>query len=103
MANAMIQGGITMKVEVLEKVADVSAAAAQLGAEVGRVKEAIADAVDDGISAAKRAVKQGRHAAEDLVDDTEYQVKQHPFRVLGVSLVIGLGLGAVIGFLLAGK
>jgi ElaB/YqjD/DUF883 family membrane-anchored ribosome-binding protein len=65
------------------------------------VKEAVVDAVDNGIVAAKRAVKQGRRAAEDLVDDTEYRVKQHPFSALGVSLGVGLGLGAAVGLLLA--
>jgi ElaB/YqjD/DUF883 family membrane-anchored ribosome-binding protein len=90
-----------MKAEVLDKVADVSAAAVQLGAEVERVKGAVADAVEDGINTAKRAVKQGRRAAEDLVDDAEYRVKQHPLSALGVSFGIGLGLGAVIGVLLA--
>jgi ElaB/YqjD/DUF883 family membrane-anchored ribosome-binding protein len=89
-----------MKAEALEKVIDVGATAAQLGAGVGRAKEAVADAVEDGISTAKRAVKQGRRAAEDLIDDAEYQVKQHPMSALGVSFGIGLGLGAVIGALL---
>ena len=36
-----------MKDEVLDKVTDIGAAAAQLGAGVGRVKEAVADAVED--------------------------------------------------------
>ena len=90
-----------MKAEVLEKVIDAGAAAAQLGAGVGRVKETVADAVEDGIGAAKRVVKQGRRAAEDLVDDAEYQVKQRPLSAVGVSFGIGLGLGAVIGLLLA--
>jgi ElaB/YqjD/DUF883 family membrane-anchored ribosome-binding protein len=90
-----------MKAEVLDKVTDVGGAAAQLGTEVGRVKEAVADAVEDGISAAKRAIKQGRRAAEDLVDDAEYQVKQRPLSAVGVSFGIGLGLGAVIGIPLA--
>jgi ElaB/YqjD/DUF883 family membrane-anchored ribosome-binding protein len=90
-----------MKAEVLEKVIDAGATAAQLGAGVGRAKEAVADTVEDGINTAKRAVKQGRRAAEDLVDDAEYQVKQHPLSTVGVSFGIGLGLGAVIGMLLA--
>jgi ElaB/YqjD/DUF883 family membrane-anchored ribosome-binding protein len=90
-----------MKADVFEKVMDVGATAAQLGAGVGRVKETVADAVEDGISATKRAVKQGRRAAEDLVDDAEYQVKQRPLSAVGVSFGIGLGLGAVIGVLLA--
>jgi ElaB/YqjD/DUF883 family membrane-anchored ribosome-binding protein len=90
-----------MKAEVLEKVIDVGATAAQIGARAGCMKEAVAGAIDDGVSRAKRAVKQGRRAAEDLVDDAEYQVKQHPFSTVGVSFGIGLGLGAVAGILLA--
>ena len=87
-----------MQTEILEKTVEVRD---QLGAEVKRVKEAFADAVDDGIVAAKRAVKKSRRAAEDLVDDAEYRVKQHPFSALGVSFGIGMGLGAAIVVLLA--
>jgi ElaB/YqjD/DUF883 family membrane-anchored ribosome-binding protein len=94
----MNQGGITMQTEILEKTKEVRE---QLESEVKRAKEAVTDAVDNGIVAAKRAVKQGRRAAEDLVDDAEYRVKQHPFSALGVSLGIGVGLGAALGILLA--
>lgn len=87
-----------MQTEILEKTIEVRD---QLGAEVKRVKEAVVDAVEDKLVAAKRAVKHGRRAAEDLVDDAEYQVKQRPFSALGVSFGIGLGLGAAIGVLLA--
>src|SRR5688572_22753692 len=93
--------GTTMKAEVLDKTIDISTAAAQVGAEVDRMKEAVTDVVEDGINAAKRAIKHGRRAAEDLVDDAEYRVKQHPISSVGVSFGIGLGLGAVIGILLA--
>jgi ElaB/YqjD/DUF883 family membrane-anchored ribosome-binding protein len=87
-----------MQTELLEKTIEVRD---QLGAEVKRVKEAVADVVDDGFVAARRAVKQSRRVAEDLVDDAEYRVKQHPFSALGVSFGIGMGLGAAIGVLLA--
>jgi len=90
-----------MKAEVLDKAMEVDAAVAQMRALSGHMKEAVADAAEDGISAAKRAVKQGRRTAEDLVDDAEYQVKQHPLSAVGVSFGIGLGLGAVIGVLLS--
>jgi ElaB/YqjD/DUF883 family membrane-anchored ribosome-binding protein len=89
-----------MKDEVRDKVTDIGAAAAQLGAGVERVKGAVADVVEDGIDAAKRALKQGRRAAEDLVDDAEHQVKRHPLGTLGAFFGLGLGLGAVIGILL---
>jgi ElaB/YqjD/DUF883 family membrane-anchored ribosome-binding protein len=87
-----------MQSDILEKTIEVRD---QLGAEVKRVKEAVTGAVDSGIVAAKRVVKQGRRAAEDLVDDAEYKVKQHPFSALGISFGIGVGLGAAIGVLLA--
>jgi len=87
-----------MQPEILEKTIEVRD---QLGAEVKRVKEAVVDAVDNGVVAARRAVKQGRRSAEDLVDDAEYRVKQHTFSALGVSFGIGMGLGAAIGVLLA--
>jgi ElaB/YqjD/DUF883 family membrane-anchored ribosome-binding protein len=87
-----------MQTEMLEKTIEVRDL---LGAEVKRVKEAVADAVDNGAVAARHVVKQGRRAAEDLVDDAEYAVKQHPLSALGVSFGIGMGLGAVIGVLLA--
>jgi ElaB/YqjD/DUF883 family membrane-anchored ribosome-binding protein len=87
-----------MQNDIVEKTKEVRD---QLGSEVKRAKEAVADAVDNGIVAAKRAVKQGRRAAEDLVDDAEYRVKQHPFSALGVSFGIGVGLGVSIGILLS--
>ena len=55
-----------MKAEALDRVRDLSGAAAQLEAEVGRVKEAVADAVEDGIATTQRSLKQARQAAEDL-------------------------------------
>jgi ElaB/YqjD/DUF883 family membrane-anchored ribosome-binding protein len=64
------------------------------------VKEAMTDAVENGIDSAKRSVKRGRRAAEDLVDDAEYQIKHRPFSALGVTFGIGLGLGAAIGALM---
>jgi ElaB/YqjD/DUF883 family membrane-anchored ribosome-binding protein len=87
-----------MQTEIREKTIEVRD---QLEAEAKRVKEAVVEAVDNGIVAAKRAVKQGRRAAEDLVDDAEYRIKQRPFSALGVTFGIGMGLGAAIGVLLA--
>ena len=45
-----------MEDQLLDKVTDVGAAAAQLEAGVARAKGAVADAVEDGIDAAKRAL-----------------------------------------------
>ena len=83
-----------MQAEILEKTIEVRD---QLGADVKRVKEA----VEDKLGEARRTVKRGRRAAEDLVDDAEYRIKQRPFSALGVSFGIGMGLGAAIGVLMA--
>ena len=56
---------------------------------------------DPECSGSKRAVKHGRRAAEDLVDDAKYLVKQHPLSAVGVLFGIGLGLGDLIGVPLA--
>ena len=90
-----------MKAEVLDRVTDLSGVAAQLQAGVTRMQEAVADAVEDGIATTKRSLKRGRQAAEDLVDDAEHYVKRHPLSTLGMSFGVGMGLGAVIGFLLS--
>jgi ElaB/YqjD/DUF883 family membrane-anchored ribosome-binding protein len=96
-----INGGTTMKAEALDRVTDLSGAAAQLEGGVERVKEAVSDAVEGGIATTKRSFKQGRRAAKDLLYDAEHHVKQHPLSTLGMALGVGLGLGAVIGFLLS--
>ena len=92
-----------MKAEVLEKVLETGAVAGQIGAGVGRMKEVVAGAIDDGIESAKRTSKRGRRAAEDFLDDAKYQLKQHPFETVAISFGIGLGLGAIAGVLLAPK
>jgi len=35
--------------------------------EVTRIRETVTEAVDDGVKSAVRALKQGRHAAEDAM------------------------------------
>ena len=89
-----------MKSELQQRVSSVGATAAQLETGVDHIKELVVDAVEDGVKAAKRAVKQGRRTAEDLVDDAEYRVKQHPLSTVGASFGIGLGLGVAVGMLL---
>jgi ElaB/YqjD/DUF883 family membrane-anchored ribosome-binding protein len=90
-----------MKAEVLDKVMETGAVAGQIGAGLGRVKQSVAGAIEDGIDSAKRASRHGRRAAEDFVDDAKYHFKQHPFATIGVFFGVGLGFGTVAGILLA--
>ena len=90
-----------MKFELLDKVIQTGSVTAQVGAGVSRLKEAVADSIDDGLNSAKRTAKHGQRRAEELVDDARYQFKQRPFTALGISFAVGLGVGTVLTILLA--
>ena len=63
------------------------------GKEAVRMKAAIAERIDDDMRKARRAVKHGYRAAEDLVDDTTRRVKRDPLRALGLCFVVGMATG----------
>jgi len=58
-----------MQTEILEKTIEVRD---QLGAEVQRMKEVVADAVEDKLGAARRAVKQGRRQNLITIDIVDF-------------------------------
>lgn len=77
----------------------VAQTTAQVGESAHKVSEfasSVADGVHDGISAAKNAVQDGRAAVEDFVDNTARRVKRSPIE----SILLTLGVGVAIGFLL---
>jgi ElaB/YqjD/DUF883 family membrane-anchored ribosome-binding protein len=67
--------------------------------EVSRIRETVTEAVDDGVKSAVRALKQGRHAAEDAIDDARHKVKQNPLQSVGLVFVVGVLAGWVISAL----
>ena len=69
--------------------------------EVTRIRETVTEAVDDGVKSAVRALKQGRHAAEDAIDDARHTVKQNPLQSIGLVFVIGVLAGWL--FSMAGR
>jgi len=82
-----------MPAEILEKQA---ATVEDVLREVSRIKSVVTDAVDEGVRSAVKAIKQGRRAAEDTIDDTRRAVKRNPFQALGIVLVAGMALGALV-------
>jgi ElaB/YqjD/DUF883 family membrane-anchored ribosome-binding protein len=64
--------------------------------EVTRIRETVTEAVDDGVKSAVRALKQGRHAAEDAIDDARHTVKQNPLQSIGLVFVIGVLAGWLV-------
>lgn len=73
---------------------------AQAGVEMDRMKVKMAQAVDDGVEAARRVVKRGRNVAEDMIDDTAYAIKHEPLKSVAITFGVGIGLGVVIGWLI---
>jgi hypothetical protein len=63
------------------------------GKEVLRMKATIAEAIEDRVNTARRALKHGYRATENFVDDTRHQIKRNLLRALGVSFVAGAAAG----------
>lgn len=67
--------------------------------EVSRIRSVVTEAVDDGFKSAVRAVKQGRNAAEDAIDDARRVVRKNPFEAVGIVFAAGVVTGFLVGWL----
>ena len=81
-----------MPADILEKQA---ATVEDVLREVSRLKSVVTAAVDDGVRSAVKTIKQGRHAAEDAIDDARHAVKRNPFQALGIVFGVGMAFGAL--------
>jgi ElaB/YqjD/DUF883 family membrane-anchored ribosome-binding protein len=68
--------------------------------QVSRATSAIADAIEDGTGAVRRAAKQGGDAAEEIVNDTTERIQRHPVLTVATSFAVGLTAGTLIGWML---
>ncbi len=86
-----------MPASVLEKPATVEDALR----EVSKIRSMAKDTFEDGVRAASQAIRHGRHAAEDAVEEAKHTVKQRPFQSMGTAFAAGVlagGLLTWIGF-----
>lgn len=81
-----------MPADILEKAPSIE----EVLREVARIRTIVTDAVEDGVTSAVKALKQGREAAEDAIDETRRRVKQRPFEAMGVVFAAGILTGAMI-------
>jgi len=75
---------------------------AHLAHQARAVKSLAEDAFEDGIHAARRAVKsvhRGLERIEDLRDDGAHYVKRRPFKTLAVATGLGLAVGVLAGWI----
>lgn len=64
--------------------------------KVSRTASAFADAVENGIDAAKRVGKHGSDAAEEFMDDTVLRIKRHPVETVVAAFALGFAIGGFV-------
>jgi ElaB/YqjD/DUF883 family membrane-anchored ribosome-binding protein len=74
---------------------------AETARTASRVTSAMADAVEEGLGAARRVAKQAGDAAEEIFDDTTKRLERHPVETVVVSVAAGFAIGIVIGWLIS--
>ena len=82
---------------VLERTGEHIAESAR---KASRVTSAVADAIEDGVAAARRVVKQGGDVAEEFFDDTTKRLQRHPVETVITSLAVGMTVGIMIGWMM---
>ena len=86
-----------MPADMLEKPAMVE----DVAREVPKIRSLVTDAVEDGVRSARQAIKHGRYAAEDVIEEAQHAVKQRPLQAMGIAFAAGVlagGFLAWIGF-----
>ncbi len=84
-----------------DKAVDTVRHAAHLAHEARLLKTVTADAVEDGVYAARRALKTARRwtdRAWDLRDEAGYRIKRQPFKFVCLALGVGVQLGLVLAW-----
>ena len=93
----------TSKVEseptMRERLSDAAHRLSHVSHEAQLFKSLASDAVDDGVHAAKRAIKSAQHRAEDLKDEATYRVKRQPLKAVGIAVGAGFMLGMAVGWI----
>lgn len=67
--------------------------------EVSKTKSVVTDAVEDGVRSAVHALKNGRNAAEDAIEEARHKVKQNPFQTMGIVFAAEVLTGSLLGWI----
>lgn len=89
-------------IPVADRIADAAMHAAHLSHEARLLKSKAADAIEDSVYAAKRAVKEMKRGVErvaDLRDDAAHYVKRQPLKAIAIAASAGLVVGIVGGWI----
>lgn len=80
-----------------DRLADVVSKAAHVTHEARLLKTLAADAVEDGVHAARRAVTRGARDIEEFRETAAYRIKKAPFLAVALAAGAGLLVGVVCG------
>ncbi len=64
--------------------------------EVSKIRSMVTDAVEDGVRSASQAIRHGRYAAEDAIEDAKHTVKQRPLQAMGTIFAAGVLAGTFL-------
>lgn len=82
-----------------DRAVDACRQAAHVSHEARLLKSVAEDAIEDGVHAAKRAIKSAQRRVGDLKDEATYRVKRRPLQAMGAAFGIGLVLGLATGWI----
>lgn len=102
MSAASIETPVHEKPTVTDRVIDAAGHAAHVSHEVRMVKSLAQDAIEDGVHAARRAVKsaqRGLERLEDIKDEGVHYVKRQPLKAIAMAAGIGLMVGMAAGWI----
>jgi F0F1-type ATP synthase assembly protein I len=68
-----------------------------------RAASAVADALEDSISAARRAARDDADAATELLYNTKRRLQRHSLETVAVTFAAGIAVGATIGWIMRRK
>jgi ElaB/YqjD/DUF883 family membrane-anchored ribosome-binding protein len=74
----------------------LAATALDWGEKAVRARLAVDHAVEDGLRAAHEAVRKGRYATEDFLDQTTLRIRQEPLQSVGCAFASGVLLGGTM-------
>jgi len=87
-----------------DRAIDTARQIARLSHEAQRLGSLAADAVEDGVHAAKRAIKSVERSVEELGDSKEelaHRVKRQPLKAVALAVGLGLVIRTAFGWLCA--
>lgn len=56
------------------------------------------EALEENVRKARRAIVEGRHAAEDFATDATLKIRRHPLRAVAFAAAAGATAGCLLGF-----